>query len=1011
MATGAKKKQAGKKSTVNVSKKANTKKKQPVAETKNKVTTKKRITAEERQLIEQEEMFRKEVTAWSVLAISVILFASNLGFGGSLGNVLSNLCFAVFGLISYIVPFILFFGTVFLISNKKNTVAKLKVMSAVICMLCVSLFIELTAANAVDYNMRAAFTMGFREHKGGGAIAGMLAGVFYNSFGIVGAYVIDVIGIIISAVFLTERALFSGVQDHSTKLYRSAKNDVQKRTVDMREKKRIRQEYRREYRRENQRRMVQPQPAQYETGQRRMDKKVSGVIADTTLYPKNTISDDITPIDVGYMPMLAEPSKAKRPDVVKAPITRDNVITNQAWKKKEDNVVQISSSERMKLNAVELSKDIFEDNDPVKELRISLEPADILMEETLTKIDIQGAEFEANDNDMDEFEDISGNVVKALDIDMFDEADKTEVVTDTFDDVDSAEAITDMPADIDKAEVIADTFDGTDGIEISEDTTAQTDEEEVLADIPEINDDYGETADAEDMLAVPVVKDSEAIDKPVQAQAVAKKPYEFPPLDLLAPADPNAKGDSREHLMKTAQKLQQTLKTFGVNVTVTNVSCGPSVTRYEIQPEMGVKVSKIVGLTDDIKLNLAAADIRMEAPIPGKAAIGIEVPNKETVMVPFRELIESEEFINHKSKLAFVTGKDIAGKVVVADLAKMPHVLIAGSTGSGKSVCINTIIMSIIYKADPEDVKLIMVDPKVVELSVYNGIPHLLIPVVTDPKKAAGALAWATAEMDSRYEKFAEYGVRDIDGYNKKVETIKDVDDPDKPVKMPRIVVIVDELADLMMVAPGDVETYICRLAQLARAAGIHLIIATQRPSVNVITGLIKANMPSRIAFAVSSGVDSRTILDMNGAEKLLGKGDMLFYPQSYNKPRRVQGAFVSDNEVSNVVDFVKKENSAEYDLNIEEKMRTVAAAGKSSSGDSEEAIDNCFVEAGRFVIDKDKASVSMIQRRCHVGWNRAARIMEQLEEAGVVGPDEGAKPRKVLMSESEFDTYIEECV
>ncbi|MCC8082519.1 MAG: DNA translocase FtsK, partial [Lachnospiraceae bacterium] len=381
--------------------------------------------------------------------------------------------------------------------------------------------------------------------------------------------------------------------------------------------------------------------------------------------------------------------------------------------------------------------------------------------------------------------------------------------------------------------------------------------------------------------------------------------YVYPDVRLLQKGDPGRKGDSRQHLQEMSARLQKTLQTFGVDARVTNVVCGPAVTQYEVHPEMGVKVSKIVNLADDIKLNLMVPDIRIEAPIPGKAAVGIEVPNRENVTVAFRDLVESADFRSHASKISFCVGKDIAGHVIVADIAKMPHLLIAGATGSGKSVCINTIIMSILYKADPSEVKLIMIDPKVVELSVYNQIPHLLIPVVTDPKKAAGALHWAVAEMTDRYNKFAEYGVRDMKSYNKKAESVSDIEDENKPQKMAQIVVIVDELADLMMVAAGDVEDAICRLAQLARAAGIHLVIATQRPSVNVITGLIKANMPSRIAFSVTSGVDSRTILDMNGAEKLLGKGDMLFYPQGYAKPLRVQGAFVSDTEVSKVVDYI----------------------------------------------------------------------------------------------------------
>ena len=381
----------------------------------------------------------------------------------------------------------------------------------------------------------------------------------------------------------------------------------------------------------------------------------------------------------------------------------------------------------------------------------------------------------------------------------------------------------------------------------------------------------------------------------------------------------------------------------------------------------------------------------------------------------FRELIESQEFIENKSAIAFAAGKDIGGKVIVTDIAKMPHLLIAGATGSGKSVCINTIIMSILYKAHPDDVKLIMIDPKVVELSVYNGIPHLLIPVVTDPKKAAGALHWAVTEMTERYQKFAQYNVRDIKGYNQKVEGISDIEDETKPQKMPQIVIIVDELADLMMVAPGDVEDAICRLAQLARAAGIHLVIATQRPSVNVITGLIKANMPSRIAFSVTSGVDSRTILDMNGAEKLLGKGDMLFYPQGYPKPIRAQGAFVSDREVSDVVSFLTENNGAggAYDTSIEEKMNSASEnpTGTIDSGMPSDDRDSYFVDAAKLLVDKEKGSIGMLQRYFKVGFNRAARIMDQLEEAGIVGPEEGTKPRKVLMTEEELANYIEECL
>lgn len=486
--------------------------------------------------------------------------------------------------------------------------------------------------------------------------------------------------------------------------------------------------------------------------------------------------------------------------------------------------------------------------------------------------------------------------------------------------------------------------------------------------------------------------------------------YHFPPISLLSKPKSTTKGVTDSELKETALKLQSTLESFGVRVAVTNVSCGPAVTRYELQPEQGVKVSKITGLADDIKLNLAASDIRIEAPIPGKAAVGIEVPNKTNSAVMFRDLIESKEFKEHSSNIAFAVGKDIGGQTVVADIGKMPHLLIAGATGSGKSVCINTIIMSILYKADPADVKLIMVDPKVVELSVYNGIPHLLIPVVTDPKKASAALNWAVMEMTERYNRFAEIGVRDIKGYNEKIKTVEEYQD-ERYQKMPQIVIIVDELADLMMVAPGEVEDAICRLAQMARAAGLHLIIATQRPSVNVITGLIKANVPSRIAFSVSSSIDSRTILDGSGAEKLLGKGDMLFFPSGYPKPIRVQGAFVSDKEVSSVVEFLAEKNvKPEYSEEVTSKITSVMSETVQAGTTSDDR-DEYFVEAGRFIIEKDKASIGMLQRVYKIGFNRAARIMDQLHEAGVVGPEEGTKPRKVLMSEEEFAQYVEEYV
>ena len=490
------------------------------------------------------------------------------------------------------------------------------------------------------------------------------------------------------------------------------------------------------------------------------------------------------------------------------------------------------------------------------------------------------------------------------------------------------------------------------------------------------------------------------------AMIVEDENYQYPPIEILSKGEKKTIKGGAKALTDVATRLQKTLYSFGVQAKVENVSVGPAITRYELKPAEGVRVSKIANLADDIALNLAAETIRIEAPIPGKQAVGIEVPNTEKETVHFRDVVESDAFQDSKSKLSVALGKDVAGNMEIADIAKMPHALIAGATGSGKSVCINTIITSIIYKAKPSEVKFVMVDPKVVELSVYNGIPHLLIPVVTDPKKAAGALAWAVQEMDNRYNVFAEKGVRDLKGYNALAEK-------EGIGTLPQIVIIIDELADLMMVAASDVEESICRLAQLARACGIHLIIATQRPSVNVITGLIKANMPSRIAFAVTSGIDSRTILDMNGAEKLLGKGDMLFDPQGVPKPLRVQGAFVSDKEVADVVAYIKEENGqVSYNSSVEEQMNSIESGNTTvsiDSGQTGDGRDPYFADAAKLLIDKEKGSIGMLQRYFKVGFNRAARIMDQLEEAGIVGPEEGTKPRKVLMSPEQFEQYEEE--
>lgn len=529
-----------------------------------------------------------------------------------------------------------------------------------------------------------------------------------------------------------------------------------------------------------------------------------------------------------------------------------------------------------------------------------------------------------------------------------------------------------------------------------------------LAKLKQNSTEKEETKQAPDFIEDPLFKkqqeEKEEKTKEVlqlqHAMIIEDENYEFPPLTLLSEGEKKAIKGGKKGLTDTASKLQKTLYSFGVSAKVENVSVGPAITRYELKPAEGVRVSKIANLADDIALNLAAKTIRIEAPIPGKQAVGIEIPNEESETVHVRDIIDTDNFREHNSKLAFALGKDVSGEAVIADIAKMPHVMIAGATGSGKSVCINTLIASVMYKAKPSEVKLLMVDPKIVELSVYNGIPHLLIPVVTDPKKAAGALAWAVQEMENRYSMFASKGVRDIKGYNESIEN------DDNFGKLPHIIIIIDELADLMMVAKSDVEDAICRLAQKARAAGMHLVIATQRPSVDVITGLIKANIPSRIAFAVSSQIDSRTILDQSGAEKLLGKGDMLFFPTGAPKPTRIQGAFISDKEVEKLVDFVKANGEATYNDEIIESIEKANSTDKELEQEAtdDDETDPLLEDAIEMVIETGQASTSFIQRRFKVGYARAGRIIDQMEERGIISGYQGSKPREVLMSKERWE-------
>lgn len=907
---------------------------------------------------QQQEDFTREVILWIIVAVSILLFISNFGIGGTIGNAVSRFFFGVMGLIAYVFPVLLLVGTFFAVSNRGNRVATVKLVAMILFDLFLCMLIELlTKGSAVD-GAAAAYSYSFEHRTGGGFIGGLLAWIFCPNFGLAGSYVIDAIMLIISLVLITERSALRGMQKGGKKVYESARSGNE------RHKERVRiQREEREQRREEQ-------------ALRRMDRKVEGVAIDTRVLPRQNViehSDEISELNAeDYLEM----PEVREEKIV--PLTSDG-----GYPPAENLTPSAFSDEALAAVTPEASQNIS---------------AWTPETETAQGASWNTAPAEASWDVATEPEDPWSTTASQEQKDPWSSAAEPEDPWSTASAQEQKESWGSAAGPENAWEAAAPKAQLKEPQEAS--TAVSPAETKAVSGIGE---NAGHTTSA-----------PAASGESVSAEQMPpERPYVFPPADLLTKAA-NKAGDSRQHLQETAMKLQQTLKNFGVNVTITNISCGPAVTRYELQPEMGVKVSKIVNLADDIKLNLAAADIRIEAPIPGKAAIGIEVPNKENVMVSFRELVESEEFKKHPSKISFGVGKDIGGKVTVADIAKMPHLLIAGATGSGKSVCINTIIMSILYKANPKEVKLIMIDPKVVELSVYNGIPHLMIPVVTDPKKAAGALHWAVDEMTDRYQKFANASVRDLKGYNAKIESLPTIEGDPKPEKLPQIVIIVDELADLMMVSPGEVEESICRLAQLARACGIHLIIATQRPSVNVITGLIKANMPSRIAFAVTSGVDSRTILDMNGAEKLLGKGDMLFSPQGIPKPVRVQGAFVSDEEVSAVVGFIKEQNGqVTYSAEMEEKLSNMESANTTvaidSSADAGDGRDVYFADAARLLMEKEKGSIGMLQRYFKIGFNRAARIMDQLEEAGIVGPEEGTKPRRVLMSPEQFEQYEEE--
>lgn len=968
-----------------------------------------------------------EITLVVSFGLVVLMMFSNFGHCGMIGKWLASFFFGIFGCAQFVMPVFFFLGVTILIANDYSTLAMKKCGAGFIILMEVSALSQLLYKGA-SITVHDLFSLAINNHVTGGIIGGGIALLLKGGFGTAGAMVILFCIFLLSCILLTQRSFVSFfkkiVKDMKTSREEWKKAAQQKQlereaaaTEDIlinldeeetpdRTKSFLKMKNGKKKTTEK-RRTEQCEEKVKELEERRLQKESAREKIDKT-EPKKNLQD----LKVN-VPLFTSSDEVKRKDCVKElhpriyPFTEEDGKTEPFQGKLDfsaftfpDEIKESASSFEEETNQKEKEETVYEAPHKAKGGFHTSLPEEIKISGLKTSVK-EPVENIVSEADAILEEDISVNLP-----DFSQSTIEAERINDEEKDKEKDKETTEYKLiDSETANVEAMTN------EVVEINNEAADNEENASEISNISDNEVIESKAKDNEIISnetVVKEIKAKEAAVPDRKKAKgKDYIFPPVTLLIKEQQTQSSGYEQYLKETALKLQQTLESFGVNVTITDISCGPSVTRYEMFPEQGTKVSKILSLTDDIKLNLAASDIRIEAPIPGKAAIGIEIPNKHNQTVHFRDLIESSTFKNFKSRLAFAVGKDIGGKTVVTDLAKMPHLLIAGATGSGKSVCINTLIMSILYKASPEEVKLIMVDPKMVELSIYNGIPHLLIPVVTDPKKASGALNWAVAEMTNRYKKFTETGVRNIEGYNKKVKELQKSGEiaPETIKKMPQIVIIIDELADLMMVAPGEVEDAIVRLSQLARAAGIHLVIATQRPSVNVITGLIKANVPSRIAFSVSSGVDSRTIIDMNGAEKLLGKGDMLFYPAGYSKPVRVQGAFISDSEISDVVEFLKEnEDVAVYDTEVTEKIEN-----KLNSAAISQEKDEYFEAAARFVIEKDKASIGMIQRMFKVGFNRAARIVDQLADAGIVGPEEGTKPRKVLMSSEQLEAYFEE--
>ena len=979
---------------------------------------------------------KREITFFIYLAVAVFLLCSNFGICGAVGRVFGGFFFGLWGWCQYLVPFYIIAAAAFFLANgpKKSLIRRFIWIGVI---LLITSWIFQLSYGTENQTISTLYNAGYDEHRGGGVIFGGIMLLFYSMIGKVGVIILMVLLSIVAVIEITGVSLLQMIKNIFSVNYRDDYDDEDD-EEDGYEDRRPRVAQGRRLHSENDLRVLpkneegfgEPSIDGFDEYGESSEEPAKALAKEKKKRGRKPAKDDVTydesmhevipeqdELPDPYHDDMEELKEVARRKVANAKsAARSGASEEEVMRMAEGRPAVVPSSQDRGLNIPSPATVGRGIANPARDAYMAgrNKPSDYDPEmdsafaNTKKPVDFFELKPQIEDplgGDWDDEPSYSSPSYNSYS----EEKPKQDTYTtpevshathmDTEDDLPEDEDDVYIPGPGENSRVNSSRSASSAGTENAASSSGRVSRTVNNSGAVTHADTLNEMAKIEENLAA----------KP---EPPKKKPYKFPPISLLAPIkNKGPKGD--QDVRDTALKLKNTLESFGVSVTITDYSRGPAVTRYELTPEVGVKVSKILSLQDDIKLSLAAADIRIEAPIPGKSAIGIEVPNKEKQMVGFRELMEYEGFKNAKSKLAFALGKDIGGQIIVGDVAKMPHVLIAGATGSGKSVCLSTIIMSILYKAKPEEVRFIMIDPKQVELTAYNGIPHMLIPVVTDAKKAAGALNWAVQEMEKRYKLFARYNVRNLEGFNKKVD--EENPDPEDLSKadlrfMPQIVVIVDELADLMMVAHGEVEEAIVRLSQLARAAGIHLVIATQRPSVDVITGLIKANVPSRIALSVSSGTDSRTILDMVGAEKLLGKGDMLYSPSGMPKPLRVQGAYIDDDEIVSVTDFIKNQcGDAEYDESITQSIDSgsVSVGNSGGAAEEDERFDEYFEEAGRLVIEKDKASIGYLQRVFKIGFNRAARIMDQLSEAGVVGPEEGTKPRKVLMTMDEFEDFM----